>query len=136
VCCLALRLKVPRLQQLRLKWMRIHNRTEEESSSRICFRLALALQQKYGVTTHEQIIPVLASHGTNGLVLAIPARARALRHPDSALLVGAKTVYGLAFNLGHHTGHLEARDRGRTSASRLNGPEQRSVARLREEKQG
>ena len=108
--------------------MRIHKRTEEESPSRICSRLALALQQKRGVTRQEQIVPVLASHGANGLVLAIPARAWALRYPDSALLVGAKTVYGLAFNLGHHTGHLEARDRRCTSASRLNGPALRSVA--------
>ena len=75
-----------------------------------------------------ECVPVLTGHGTNWLILPIPARAGALGHPDSSILVGPQTIHRLAFNLGHHTGHLEARDRRCTSASRLNGPALRSVA--------
>ena len=63
-----------------------------------------------------ECVPVLTGHGTNWLILPVPARAGALGHPDSSVLVGPQTVHRLAFNLGHDTCHLQVRESRDTTA--------------------
>ena len=63
-----------------------------------------------------ECVPVLTGHGTNWLILPVPARAGALGHPDSSVLVGPQTVHRLAFNLGHHSSHLQVRESRDTTA--------------------
>ena len=59
----------------------------------------------------EGCIPILADHGADRLVLAVPARACALRHPDATVLVGPQAINRRTFNLRYHTSHLESRHR-------------------------